>query len=232
MCTSFIHRGAKTTLAMNFDNNGMGYKITDKYPGWFVVLVDGGYGFLPSFGVSRKGEFFNSLLVNSNGKGLYKRPSQKSTHTSKLIADLLEAKLNFDDLSTYLEKVEVVNTPNYSCHNFICDRHANTWIVEPGRENLYFDNQAYDFNVMTNVSIVDVKNGEAAMTCPRYIKTSEALTSINELTLEAAFEILSSVSQSEGDWTTALSLVYVKSEETVYYCYNRDFNKILKCKLG
>lgn len=77
MCTSFIYRGQDTIIGMNFDNNGMKFNIDTKNPEWFTVLVDGGRGKCPSFGVNSSGEFFNSLVVNSNGKGLYRRASKK-----------------------------------------------------------------------------------------------------------------------------------------------------------
>lgn len=230
MCTSFIHRGEDTIIAMNFDNNGMRYKLTDKYPGWFVVLVDSGYGFLPSFGVSVKGEFFNNLMVPSNGRGDYKRPSSKVTHTSKLIDDLLSKKLSFSELENYLSTIEVVNTPNASSHNFLCDEMANTWIVEPGRENIYFESKAHSYNVLTNISLSDVKNGKAALNCSRFIKVSEALTPLDELAVPDAFEILKSVAQSTEGWHTAMSMVYSKKEAAVFYCYDQNYQDLLKSK--
>jgi hypothetical protein len=104
---------------MNFDNNGMKFGIDRKDPKQFTVLVDGGRGKYPSFGVNSAGVFINNLLVDSNGRGLYKRASNKVTHTSKLAKDVLDGTIAQEDLSSYLERIEVVNGPDFSVHNMI-----------------------------------------------------------------------------------------------------------------
>lgn len=47
MCTSFVYRGSDVLVAMNFDNNGMSYKLSTKDPKQFLVLADGGRGNTP-----------------------------------------------------------------------------------------------------------------------------------------------------------------------------------------
>lgn len=46
------------------------------------------------------------------------------------------------------------------------------------------------------------------------------------MNVEKALEILEAVKQSEGEWITEFSMVYDKSRQTVYYCYNQDFENI------
>lgn len=220
MCTSFIHRKDDLIIAMNFDNNGMKYAVNTTRPGWFVVDVDGGRGKYPSFGVSRDGLFFNNLMVDSNGKGLYRRPSTKATHTTKLIADILSGALRTDDLNDYLARVEVVNTPDWSCHNLICDPAGNAWVVEPGRGNIYSPAGETPFVVMANVSVVD------GATCPRTDIVTRMLAESSTVDVPRAFEILSAAAQTEGEWITELSLVYSKAAGKVYYCRDRQFDKV------
>lgn len=83
---------------MNFDNNGMDYSINTSDPGFFLVLVNGGRGKFPSFGVNKNGEFFNNLVVDSNGKGLYRRPNKNVTHTTKFITDILKGNILTENL--------------------------------------------------------------------------------------------------------------------------------------
>ncbi len=227
MCTSFVFRGNDTIIAMNFDNNGMKYSIHTKDPNWFVVRVDGGRGLYPSFGVSSKGEFFNNLLVDSNGKGLYKRPSSKVTHTTKLITDIANGVLSFDRLGVYLENTEVVNTPDWSCHCMICDSDSNAWIVEPGRGTIYDCAEGAKFTILTNVSVWDRLYLNTGLSCSRYNAVSSALEGHSELGVKNAFGILESVSQKSEDWRTALSLVYSKKSNRVYYCLEGNYSEVL-----
>ncbi len=225
MCTSFIYRGQDTIIGMNFDNNGMKYAIDTKNPKWFTVLVDGGRGKYPSFGVDSCGRFFNNLVVDSNGKGLYKRPSKKVTHTTKLIADILNERIHAENLGEYLANIEVVNTPDWSCHNMICDSDENVWVIEPGRGNISNPANASPFFVMTNFSLWDYLHENTECNCIRYKTVSSELENAKELNIETAFNILDLSSQREGEWVTAFSMVYSKNSRTVYYCFDGNFSE-------
>ncbi len=225
MCTSFIYRGNDTIIAMNFDNNGMKYSIDTKNPDWFTVLVDGGRGKYPSIGVDYCGRFFNNQVVDSNGKGQYRRPSKKVTHTTKLISDILSGTIQVDALSEYLSAVEVVNTPDWSCHNMICDSNANTWAVEPGRGNIFNTAKDSDYFIMTNFSLWDNIYENVKSDCFRFKTVTSKLEAANELDVDSAFEILDRVKQREGEWITELSLVFSKNNKTVYYCLNGNYDE-------
>ncbi|MBD7912505.1 hypothetical protein [Clostridium cibarium] len=230
MCTSFIYRGQDTIIGMNFDNNGMKYSIDTKNPNWFTVQVDGGRGKYPSFGVDRFGRFFNNLVVNSNGKGLYRRPSKKVTHTTKLITDILKGVISTENLEEYLRNVEVVNVPDWSCHNMICDSNGNAWVVEPGRGNISSPAKSSPFFVMTNFSLWDYLNENVECNCDRFKSVTSAFEKAEQVNVETAFSILDSVSQRNGEWITTFSMVYSKNLNTVYYCLNGDFNERFEYK--
>jgi hypothetical protein len=51
----------------------------------------------------------------------------------------------------------------------------------------------------------------------------------SELSAKDAFSILEKVKQN-GEWKTEFSMVYSKSENKVYYCYNVDYKNILEYK--
>lgn len=225
MCTSFINRGHDIIIGMNFDNNGMKYAIDLKNPRWFTVLVDGGRGKCPSFGVDSCGRFFNNLVVNSNGRGLYRRPSKKVTHTTKLITDILNGVIQPENFGEYLANIEVVNTPGWSCHNMICDSNANVWVIEPGRGNINNQADSSPFFVMTNFSLWDYLHENVECDCIRYKTVSSELANVKQLNIETAFNILDSSSQRNGEWVTALSMVYSKNSRTVYYCFDGNFSE-------
>lgn len=56
------------------------------------------------------------------------------------------------------------------------------------------------------------------------IMTSE-LSKVQDLNVDKAFEILDEVKQVSGEWVTALSIVYSKKANSVYYCFDGDFTK-------
>ena len=232
MCTSFIYRGQDTIIGMNFDNNGMKYSIDTKNPNWFIVQVDNGHGKYPSFGVDCFGRFFNNLVVNSNGKGLYRRPSKKVTHTTKFITDITNGVICTENLGEYLENVEVVNTPNWSSHNMICDSNANVWVVEPGRGNISSPAKSSLFFVMTNFSLWDNLYENVECDCTRFKTVSYALEKAKQVNVETAFNILDTVSQRNGEWVTDFSMVYSKNLRTVYYCFNGNFNDRFEYKFS
>jgi hypothetical protein len=208
MCTSFIHRGQDIIIGMNFDNNGMKYTIDTKNPNWFIILVDGGHGKSPSFGVDRFGRFFNNLVVNSNGRGLYRRPSKKVTHTTKLITDILNEVICTENLEEYLKGIEVVNMPYWSSHNMICDSNANVWVVEPGRGNISSPAKSSPFFVMTNFSLWDHLYENVDYDCNRFKTVTCAFEKSKLVNVETAFSILDTVSQRNGEWVTTFSMVY------------------------
>lgn len=230
MCTSFIYRGQDTIIGMNFDNNGMKYYIDTKNPNWFTVQVDGGRGKYPSFGVDCFGRFFNNLVVNSNGKGLYRRPSKKVTHTTKLIIDILNGVICTENLEEYLRNVEVVNTPDGSCHNMICDSNGSVWAIEPGRGNISNPANYSQFFVMTNFSLWDYLHENVECNCDRFKAVSSAFEKAEQVNVETAFSILDSASQRNGEWITTFSMVYSKNFNTVYYSLNGNFNERFEYK--
>jgi len=212
---------------MNFDNNGMPFSIKTKDQKQFVVLVDGGRGKCPSFGVNCDGTFINNLGVDSNGKGLYKR-AKNVAHSSRLTGDVLAGVIPSDEISRYLERVEIVNGPDFSVHNMIADKHGNVWVVEPGRGVLYSPADESPLFVMTNFSLIDWKSSGRLKGdgIDRYETAQKLLDQTKNIDVPAAFEILEAVKQSGGEWQTAFSMVYSGNENTVYYCYNGDYKDI------
>lgn len=206
----------------------MDFSINTSDPDSFLVLVKTGQGKHPSFGVNKNGVFFNNLVVDSIGKGLYRRPSKNVTHTTKLITDILKGNISTENLGEYLNNIEVVNVPDWSTHNMICDSKANVWVVEPGRGNLYSRAGSSSFYVMTNFSLWDYEKELIPYECERYKKASATLSSFSELDIDSAFKILESAKQNNEEWKTDFSMVYSEKEHSVYYCLNGNFNERYK----
>ncbi|MDW2797933.1 hypothetical protein RZO55_10140 [Clostridium boliviensis] len=225
MCTSFIKKTEDNCLiGMNFDNNGMRYTVNTRKKDWFIVYIDTGKIKTPSFGIHRSGVFFNNLCVDSNGKGCYRR-STGITHTSKFLSEIIDGKIDVENLEVYLSQTEIVNVPDLSTHNMICTEQGNVWIIEPGRGNRYRELGDGEFQIMTNDPIFDVHE-EDNISCGRYKKGKEVLNQNVTFDVSKAFELLSDMKQNGIDWITVFSLVFDKKANMVYYVENQDFTCI------
>ena len=226
MCTSFIKKTEDNFyVAMNFDNDGMKYSINTKKKDWFIVYVDTGKVKAPSFGIHKSGVFFNSLCAPSNGKGEYRRGAGV-IHTTRLLLDIIDGKIQMNQFNDYLSQREIVNVPGLSTHNMICDEQGYVWIIEPGRGNKYFPLAENEFQILTNDSIIDSIESKTKIQCSRYTTVEKLLSEPIAFNEDRAFKILEEVKQSHGEWITDFSMVYDKSKEAVYYCKNQIFNDI------
>lgn len=226
MCTSFIKKTENNSyIAMNFDNNGMKYNIYTTKKDWFIIYVVIGKIKYPSFGVHKLGIFFNNLMVDFYEEGSYRR-GKGFIHSTKFLTEIINEKICVDTLKQYLQNTEVVNVPDFSTHNMICDTQNNVWIIEPGRGNVCFSLKPNEFQVMTNFSIINNMQNENKKKCERFITANKLLSESVSMNVKKAFEILHTVKQSEGEWITDFSMVYDKLHKTVYYCENQNFKDI------
>lgn len=228
MCTSFIHRGGPVLVGMNLDNAAP-YAVK-KSSRAFVVQVQTPRGWQTSFGVTAAGVFANSLYVDANGLGLYKRPAKGRDHVTGLVEKLLTGRVPPEDIDRYLLATEVVNPPDFALHSMITDRAGNAWAVEPGRGLLRSMREESPFFVMTNFSLLDAKasgkiEGDGAA---RYQKATQMLAEADSLTVSSALRVLRATAQTGGDMPTEFSMVYAAGENAVYYCLDGDFFTVQK----
>jgi hypothetical protein len=224
MCTSFTFRGDDILTAMNFDNNGMKFKLSITNPNQFIVLVNGA----PSFGVNKEGVFINHLMVDGNEKGIYRR-GKNIIHTIQLIKDILNSKIQADTIGDYLDNKEIVNIPDYSAHCMITDAKGNSWVIEPGRGIIHSPMDKEHYFIMTNFSLCAYKDNKimTGSGCDRYEKVQTFLEDTRTLDVDGAFRVLEATRQV-GAWNTEFSMVYSQNEKAVYYCLNGNFNDITK----
>lgn len=223
MCTSFTWRRDDILVAMNFDNCNP-FKISNKDSKQFVIQAGGA----PCFGVNSKGVFINHMAVDSNEKGFYKR-GKNVIHTIQLIRDILNDKLQEENISNYLEIKEIVNVPNSSCHSMISDKNGNVWAIEPGRGVIYSPAHDSPYFLMTNFSLYDYKKSGimAGSGTDRYKIADGILKKTENLNVNTAFELLKAVKQNAGEWQTSFSMVYSQKENSIYYCHKGDYENIL-----
>jgi hypothetical protein len=236
MCTTFVYRKKKVIVGMNFDNDGKKYRISDNKNKGFLITVKMGPAEFPSIGVNAKGVFINDQMVDSNEAGMYKRQNEKRWVTSTLVNNILQSNIQFDEILSTLEGIEIVNAPKISTHNLIVAKNGDICIVEPGRRNVISRKEESEWFVLTNFPISEyneiVPKKVTGSGSERYLKTLKLMEGINELlTIDNGFKILKSIQQNGPEWTTAISILYDATEQNIYYCQNRQFDDVRKMKL-
>ena len=226
MCTSFVYRKEALIIGMNFDNNGMKFSLKTG-PGSFVVYVDSGRGFFPSFGIAPGGLFFNNLMMDPNGLGQYKRPSKMRTHTSKFIADILDGRIAPQEIDGYIHAVEFTNVPDFSLHSLLCNENGDIYVIEPGHGILTSLCSDSPYFVMTNFSLLDYQAAgiSTGTGFDRFTTANNMLKDHSSLSVDDAFSVLESAKQNGPEWTTAFSMVFSQKENCIYYCYGCNFTK-------
>jgi hypothetical protein len=213
MCTSFVYRKENVLVGMNFDNDGKKFRVSAR-PGFgYLVSVEIGGNFYPSFGVSASGLFINNLMVDSNGEGRYKRQSAKRWVNSSLIDKVMGGNEDLDSLRSQIGQVEIVNGPFLSTHNLIVDPAGNTLVVEPGRRCISSSREETGWYVMTNFPLseyVELVPGNPSGTGADRFNIVNAYLSSHEgpLTVDRAFDLLGRVRQHGPEWKTDLSMVF------------------------
>ncbi|KNF09078.1 hypothetical protein CLPU_4c01240 [Gottschalkia purinilytica] len=230
MCTSFTVRGNKTIVGMNFDSGDIDYKIVLKNNNEFVIMVNVKGKYFTSFGINSSGTFVNDLMVDSNGKGSYKRQSKNRWITTTLIENVLSEKIEINNLKNILSEIEIVNSPFTSTHNMIVDKQGNVTIVEPGRKILHNKCDESPFYIMTNFALSDFEDKKIdeveGIGADRYKKTHQLLLNleIND-SIESCFNILEKVKQDTGKFATNFSIVALPQDKLVFFSIKGDFEK-------
>ncbi|GAA0722592.1 hypothetical protein GCM10008905_14270 [Clostridium malenominatum] len=228
MCTSFVVHSKKTFIGMNFDNKNP-IKIMIKDDNQFLVLVNENGQFTPSFGCNRNGTFMNTLMVDSNEDGKYRR-GKNVIHIMRLLEDILGEKIKPDSLRDLFKNNLIVNVPNYSVHSMIAGKNKDAYIVEPGRNNIDISSFNRDFMVLSCFPLSDYIGEDYTKVkgtgAERYKKAYEMIIkNHHSFNIDVGFSILKETMQQEGDYPTQFSMVSIPEENVIYFTINGDFTK-------
>lgn len=222
MCTSFVYRKENVLIGMNFDNNGMKFRVSANQGKGFLVATEVRGNFYPSFGVSSTGIFVNNLMVDSKGEAPYKRQNDRRWVNSSLVDRVMAAVTNLESLRAQVAQVEIVNGPFLSTHNMITSGNGDTLVVEPGKKSIYSTAVDCGWYVMTNFPLSDyselIPREPSGSGADRYKKAANYLDSLTgPMSVDQGFDLLCEVSQHGPEWKTDLSLVFDPSRGEVYY---------------
>ena len=228
MCTSIVKNGNKTIVGFNLDILDMKHRINTNTNYVFIEIFDEQNGWLPLFGVNSRGDFVAMPTCHPYDA----RSDQKNAEqTSILMADidLLLKKIAFDEVKALAEQGNIYSFPNVTWQMQISDRNGNVLRHTPGQGCEYLEHPAYC--VMTNFSPWKEKRDEHPWSgADRYAVAEKILKESNvDFDVSDAFEVLKTASQEICP--TVVSIVYDATEHIVYWCENREWNKINNQKL-
>ena len=225
MCTSVVCNNEKTIIGWNLDILDMEHKVVAEDNMVYIAIKDEKEGWLPLFGANSRGDF-----VGMPTCWPYDEKSDptndKNVNIINLDIDLLLGKKTFKEVKEIAEKQCVCSVPGVTFQAQLSDKSGNVLQIVPGQGVEYKEKPA--FSVMTNFSPY---KGDSQfhpwMGMDRYEKAVNILEKEKDtFDVEDCFRLLKEVSQTVCP--TVVSMVFDVTNNVVYWCENRDFDKIEK----
>ena len=229
MCTGFIRKGKDLIYGFNLDIDPKEWSFDIyKTKNYFTVGITVGSTTYFTHGVNANGNFGNLPYMNGEE---YNYPKKTERQRLDLLVDrYIKGKYCYDDVLNIINTKTIINYKNTNMHSLICDANGNVVLIEPGYGNKIIKNK---YAVISNFPILaklkDYNNPFYGK--DRYDKATLILKeSKNDFSVNDALVLLKQCSQ-QGQWGTRVSFVYSKNNNTVYYCLNGNFDKVLEHKL-
>ena len=228
MCTSIVSNRNKTIVGWNLDLLNMEYRVTPSDENVIIEINDKTEGWMPLFGANKRGDFVGMPTCwpfdeRSDPKG-------EGENVILLDIDLLLKKKTFDEIKEIAETKPVYSVPGLTFMSALSDKNGNVLHIIPGQGIRYYEKPEYA--VLTNFSPFK-GNSETHpwMGFDRYNKADEMLKKASEdFDVNDCFEVLKAVSQTVCP--TVVSMVYDVTNRTVYWCENRQYDRISSKRLG
>lgn len=232
MCTSFVLHKEKTFIGMNFDISERPIKMALAGDKQLIILQKEGGRFLPALGLNQDGTFMNLQMVDPTDEGKYRR-GKNCVHIMRLFDDVLSGKIETASLPAYLQEKEIVNVPDYSVHSLITAPDRKSYVVQPGRNLIELDKMKQEFLVLTNFSVSDQLSRKSVIAegpgSDRYKRAYHEIGNHkNDFSAEKGISILRETAQTEGEYPTQLSMIFIPDDNSVYFTLYGDFNKSFK----
>ncbi len=228
MCTSFVVKGDRTWIGMNFDISARPIKLVYQKDSQLLVMQEEQGQYLPAFGINQKGTFMNLHMVEANAAGAYRR-GKDCVHIMRLFEDVMGEKLAPGEVTSFVNDHLIVNVPGHSVQSLVAGTEV-ACVVQPGRQVIEITSSDRQTLVLTNFSLSDAKEKDSPVSdapgADRYRIVSERLASLQTvLDVETSFSILEDAVQQGGDFPTQLSLVVLPEERLVHFALHGNFAK-------
>ena len=227
MCTSIVVNKKKTIVGWNLDILDMEYRVRTAASGVFIEINDPKEGWMPLFGANSRGDFVGMPTcwpfdARSN-------PTSAGENVILLDIDLLLQKKTLQEIREIAEQRPVYSIPGVTFMSTLSDAEGNVLYIIPGQGSCYYEKPEY--KILTNFSpFKQDSETHPWMGWDRYHKAEEMLQKASDdFDTEDCFRILKAVSQEVCP--TVVSMVFDVSEMTVYWCENREWDKVRKVRL-
>ncbi|MBR2810949.1 MAG: hypothetical protein IKD69_06165 [Solobacterium sp.] len=224
MCTSFVVNRNKTIVGWNLDLLDMTYRVHETEEGVYIEILDAKEGWLPLFGANNRGDFVGMPTCwpfDSRSD-----PQEGRENILHLDIDFLLQKKSLGEVREQAEIQGISSMPGVTFMGALSDGEGNVLHIVPGQGIQYYEKPS--FSLMTNFSPFKQDSEKHPwMGWDRY-QTAEAMLEKADESFDVkdAFAILQAVAQTVCP--TVVSMVYDVKEKTVYWCENRNWDKVRK----
>ncbi len=224
MCTSIVVNKNKTIVGWNLDILDMQTRVRETGEGVYIEVNDKTEGWMPLFGANSRGDFVGMPTCWPADKR--SDPAPGAENVIMLDIDLLLQKRTMQEIKEYAENNPVCSIPGLTFRSALSDKDGNVLHIIPGQGSLYYEKPEY--KILTNFSPYKQDSEKHPwMGWDRYHTAEEMLKNADsEFGVEDCFKVLMAVAQTECP--TVVSMVYDVSSRTVYWCENREWDKVRK----
>ena len=228
MCTSIAVNRKKTVIGWNLDLLDMEYRVRPAADGVFIEINDAAEGWMPLFGANARGDFVG--MPTCWPSDARSDPNGDGENIILLDIDLLLQRKTLREIRELADTRPVFSVPGLTFMGALSDAEGNVLHIVPGQGSLYYERP--DHAVLTNFSPF---KGEAEkhpwMGLDRYRKAEAMLRDASDdFDVQDCFAVLRAVAQELCP--TVVSMVFDVDERTVYWCENRDWDRVQSVKLA
>lgn len=227
MCTSIAVNRKKTIVGWNLDLLDMVWRVRPSEDGVFIEVDDATEGWLPLFGANARGDFVGMPTCwPYDGRS---DPAGEGENIILLDIDLLLQKKTLAQIRQIAERRPVYSVPGVTFMGALSDAAGNVLHIIPGQGSRYYERP--DHQILTNFSPFKGNSEQHPwMGWDRYRRAEAMVQSAGEdFGVDDCFRILRATAQEVCP--TVVSMVFDVEARTVYWCENRQWDRIRTQKL-
>ena len=227
VCTSIVVNRKKTVVGWNLDLLDMEHRVRPAPDGVYIEINDAAEGWMPLFGANARGDFVG--MPTCWPFDARSDPTGDGENIIRLDTDLLLRRKTLGQIRDIAAKKTVFSIPGVTFMGALSDAEGNVLHIVPGQGSRYYGRP--DHAVLTNFSPF---KGDAEthpwMGMDRWL-TAEAMVrgASKDFDTEDCFAVLKAVAQEACP--TVVSMVFDVGERTVYWCEDRQWDRVRSAKL-
>ncbi len=227
MCTSIVVNKRKTVVGWNLDLLDMEWRVRSAEDGVYIEVNDAAEGWMPLFGANSRGDFVG--MPTCWPADARSDPKGEGENVVRLDIDLLLQKKTLREIRALAQRRPVYSVPGLTFMSALSDAEGNVLHIVPGQGSLYYEKPEY--RILTNFSpFKQDAEQHPWMGWDRYQRAEAMLRSAPEtFGKEDCFAVLRATAQDVCP--TVVSMVFDVGERTVYWCENREWDKVQTVKL-